>query len=53
MSFCSLQKCGVYVCMCVCVCVCVCLFACVFGKWSREEQGRVIRNPSEILHMAT
>ena len=53
MSFCSLQKCGVYVCMYVCVCVCVCLFACVFEKWSREEQGRVIRNPSEILHMAT
>ena len=33
----------------VCVCVCVCLFACVFGKGSREEQGRVIRNPSEFL----
>ena len=38
---------------CVYVCMCVCLFACVFGKWSREEQGRVIRNPSEILPMAT
>ena len=35
--------------VCVCVCVCVCLFVCVFGKGSREEQGRVIRNPSEFL----